>query len=155
MSLAGGIELDDLWSPFHPSYSMIIWFYESLKSSGQYKWKTKKRGVGAALCPFPMWRSLGGLVAVTTLSHSAAHHAVHPVRMLISQSAASPLKGYAFLMWIWKEGIVIWATETLVKTRSIVVGLLVKSVRFWWNIWLWTVQFALILNGKSHFSDPE
>lgn len=39
-----------------------------------------------------------------TLSHSAAHHAVHPVHMLIAQSAASPLNGHAFLMDLEGEG---------------------------------------------------
>lgn len=33
-----------------------------------------------------------------TLSHSTAHHAVHPVCMLVSQSAASPQKDHAFWM---------------------------------------------------------
>ena len=97
MSLVEGMELDDLWGPFQPK---PFYDFMTLKSAGQSERTTKEGGVGAALCPFPMWRTPWGLGAVITLNHFAAHHAVHPVCMLISQSAASTQKGHAFLMYL-------------------------------------------------------
>lgn len=106
--------------------------------------------VSAPPCPFHVQRRLGGSGAETTLGQSDG------ACTLFKHWFPSVLPCLRRLMsscWMEKEGILIWVMGTLKRTKGLVVDLLVKSSRFWWDVCLWTMTSAAISNGKHQFSD--